>query len=144
MECSYRKVQYWLPTVRWIFNGDEWRRERSWWENFWSRFAGMIQCSSDCQFVFENCHAVISILVISNQCSYVIFLHNICSRVYIKIMRDFHRKNAISVFLSFSSFPLALSICIIWWYHYSWHKTKNINSQQCQKLRSYKTKISLK
>jgi len=26
--------------------------------------AGTVQCSSDCQFVFENCHAVIPILVI--------------------------------------------------------------------------------
>lgn len=51
------------------------------------RRAGTVQCSSDCQFVFENCHAVISILVISNRRSCVIFLRNICPRVYIKTMK---------------------------------------------------------
>lgn len=63
---------------------------------------GTVQCSSDCQFVFENCHAVIPILVISDRCSCAIFLRNICARVYIKAMKFLSREQSLH-FLSFST-----------------------------------------
>lgn len=99
----------------------------------------MVQCSSDCQFVFENCHAVISILVIRNQRSYIIFLRNICSRVYIKTMRFSSGKCNFCIFLSF----LYLWLCQHALFddnHYSWHNLKQkyqFVSRQCQRLRSY-------